>query len=200
MAWSGLLATGSKAWPVARFDGSDSGAKLLTLAEPYSHLERLDAALAAALEQIRSPAFVLSPSGEIQETNEAGLRRLNEDASGVAAQLLASARDNDGDPSYDVAPLRRGGADSVLGYLAVERPSPARATEQKDRCVAQAAARSRLTRRQAEVLSCVADGATNARIAANLGISERTAESHVAAILSRSGAASRAELIASLLK
>jgi DNA-binding NarL/FixJ family response regulator len=72
--------------------------------------------------------------------------------------------------------------------------------EQKEHCVAQAAARFRLTRRQAQVLSCVAEGATNARIAASLGISERTAESHVAAILSRSGAASRAELIASLLK
>lgn len=199
MAWSGLSATGAKAWPVARFDASEGGAKLLTLTEPHSHLERLDAALSAALEQIRSPAFVLSQSGEIQETNEAARRRLKEDASGVAALLLASARDNDGERSFDVTPLRRG-VDNIVGYLAVERPSPERALSQKEHCVAQAAARFGLTRRQAQVLSCVADGATNARIATTLGISERTAESHVAAILSRSGAASRAELIANLLR
>ena len=48
-----------------------------------------------------------------------------------------------------------------------------------------------LTARQLEVLSLLADGLTNAEIADRLVVSPRTAEHHVAAVLTKLGAATR---------
>src|SRR6185436_7456716 len=48
-----------------------------------------------------------------------------------------------------------------------------------------------LTARQVEVLSLVAEGLTNAEIAERLFVSPRTAEHHVAAVLTKLGAATR---------
>jgi DNA-binding CsgD family transcriptional regulator/tetratricopeptide (TPR) repeat protein len=50
-----------------------------------------------------------------------------------------------------------------------------------------------LTRRQLEVLALLADGLTNAEIAARLVVSPRTAEHHVAAVLTKLGATTRRE-------
>ena len=51
------------------------------------------------------------------------------------------------------------------------------------------------TRRQAEVLSLVGENLSNAEIAARLYISERTVESHVSALLRKTGARDRHELV-----
>src|SRR6185312_2634178 len=50
-----------------------------------------------------------------------------------------------------------------------------------------------LTARQLEVLALLADGLTNAEIAERLVVSPRTAEHHVAAVLTKLGASSRRE-------
>ena len=50
-----------------------------------------------------------------------------------------------------------------------------------------------LTARQLEVLALLVDGLTNAEIADRLVVSPRTAEHHVAAVLTKLGAATRAE-------
>jgi DNA-binding NarL/FixJ family response regulator len=50
-----------------------------------------------------------------------------------------------------------------------------------------------LTARQLEVLGLVAEGLTNAEIAERLVLSERTAEHHVAAVLTKLGATTRRE-------
>lgn len=52
------------------------------------------------------------------------------------------------------------------------------------------------TRRQREILIFVADGLSNAEIAAALGISRRTVEKHVEAIHAKAGTATRARLVA----
>lgn len=52
-----------------------------------------------------------------------------------------------------------------------------------------------LTGREAEVLLLVVDRYRNAEIAAQLGISKRTVESHIAALLRKLGAADRADLM-----
>ena len=50
-----------------------------------------------------------------------------------------------------------------------------------------------LTARQLEVLALLAEGLTNAEIADRLVVSPRTAEHHVAAVLTKLGAATRRE-------
>lgn len=55
---------------------------------------------------------------------------------------------------------------------------------------------SHLTRREAEVLSLLAAGLTNPEIATRLFLSPRTIENHVAAILTKVAAASRADAVA----
>jgi DNA-binding NarL/FixJ family response regulator len=50
-----------------------------------------------------------------------------------------------------------------------------------------------LTARQVEVLALLVDGLTNAEIAQRLVVSPRTAEHHVAAVLTKLGATTRRE-------
>ena len=57
-----------------------------------------------------------------------------------------------------------------------------------------------LTEREAEVLALLAEGCTNAEIAERLVISRRTAEHHVANILSKLDLRSRAEAVAYALQ
>jgi NarL family two-component system response regulator LiaR len=57
-----------------------------------------------------------------------------------------------------------------------------------------------LTDREREVLALLVDGLSNARIAERLGISVSTARFHVSAILSKLGAANRAEAAALAMK
>ncbi len=70
--------------------------------------------------------------------------------------------------------------------------------EQKDeeKAAAQASARLRsLTPRETQVLELVVNGMTNKSIAARLGISEKTVETHRARITEKTGARSLAELV-----
>jgi DNA-binding NarL/FixJ family response regulator len=53
-----------------------------------------------------------------------------------------------------------------------------------------------LTRREIEVLGMLAEGLANKNIAARLGISEHTVKTHVASILTKLDAFSRAEAVA----
>lgn len=52
-----------------------------------------------------------------------------------------------------------------------------------------------LTTRQSEVLELLTEGLTNSEIAQRLFISPRTAEKHVATVLSKTGAADRHEVV-----
>ena len=51
-----------------------------------------------------------------------------------------------------------------------------------------------VTSREADVLELVAQGLTNAQVAARLYLSPRTVDTHVASLLGKTGAAGRAEL------
>jgi DNA-binding NarL/FixJ family response regulator len=56
--------------------------------------------------------------------------------------------------------------------------------------------RKPLTRREREVLQCLAGGRANKEIAARLGVAERTVKFHVASILAKLGAATRTDAVA----
>jgi two-component system, NarL family, nitrate/nitrite response regulator NarL len=62
--------------------------------------------------------------------------------------------------------------------------------------LARAAATWSLSKRQAQVLGTLAHGTSNKDIAHTLGCSESTVELHITALLKKSGAASRTELVA----
>ena len=77
--------------------------------------------------------------------------------------------------------------DEIVDY-AVEARRPAA------RPVAAPVPEGPLSRREMEVAGLVADGATNAQMAARLFISERTVESHMASIFNKLGVDSRLQV------
>ncbi|MDE8651347.1 response regulator transcription factor [Novosphingobium album (ex Liu et al. 2023)] len=86
----------------------------------------------------------------------------------------------DGLVAYIPAPVSRDLVDAFLSSTAQEL---AALTRRKNRAAAARARLSGLTRREAEVLSGVAEGLTNKAIADRLGISHRTIEIHRANLL-----------------
>jgi DNA-binding NarL/FixJ family response regulator len=94
---------------------------------------------------------------------------------------------------FSVSPLRNGGG--VAGYVVVEamdRPGA--------QGVPRAAVRLGLTPAQTRVLERVARGVSNATIAAELKVAERTVEAHVTAILEKAQVPSRAALIVQIFR
>ena len=82
------------------------------------------------------------------------------------------------------------------GETVVDSAIVARLLRHRDRPDALAA----LTAREREILELVAEGANNRVIAARLAISRHTVKFHVASILAKLGAGSRAEAVALALR
>jgi DNA-binding CsgD family transcriptional regulator len=144
----------------------------------------------AALEALESPAFVLRRSGTVMHSNAAGRAWLAHDR----ARRLGELHD------AILAPSRRGPvrvteiAMAPKRFLVVCRPSADAAAW------APAAARWRLSAREAQVLALLADGLANQAIAAELGIAERTVETHLASMFAKANVATRLELVAKALR
>jgi DNA-binding NarL/FixJ family response regulator len=83
-------------------------------------------------------------------------------------------------------------ADSLQQYVAAQTPSAFRQETQEQPQIGDGF----LTPREQEVARLVAQGATNREIAAQLVISERTAETHVGNILNKLDFTSRAQIAA----
>jgi non-specific serine/threonine protein kinase len=79
--------------------------------------------------------------------------------------------------------------DEVVDYALEVRPSPARAVARQPE-----SSDGPLSRRELEVAGLVADGASNAQVAARLFISERTVESHLASIFNKLGVDTRLQV------
>jgi DNA-binding CsgD family transcriptional regulator len=130
----------------------------------------------ASLEAIGSPAFLLRGAAEVVRANRLGLA------------LLEREPDALGRP--DARRIQVPGVQDHALVVLPELPADARTR-------AAAAAREwGLTARHRDVLALLATGASNGEIARALACSEKTVEAHVTAILDRSNAASRYELIA----
>ena len=79
--------------------------------------------------------------------------------------------------------------DEVVDYVLEVRPSTTRAVAREPLL-----SDGQLSRREMEVAELVADGATNAQVAARLFISERTVESHLASIFNKLGVDTRLQV------
>jgi DNA-binding CsgD family transcriptional regulator len=144
-------------------------------------------AAAAALEEINAPAWLLGSDSRIAHASSAGRARFDADPTATRASLAACVA-GIVDPRFRVTPLRNAEGGDV-GYLVVER------LDGTPRTIADAARRYSLTPAQTRVLERVARGASNATIAAELRVAERTVEAHVTAILVKAQVASRSALI-----
>ena len=122
--------------------------------------------------------------------NAAGRSRLHRDRQRVEPALRDCSTGRVDTSRWRVTRFR--GVDGPRGYLVVELASPAAVPH----VVREASARYGLTPAQTRVLAMVARGFSNATIAAELGIAERTVEAHVTAILEKAQVPSRAALIA----
>lgn len=149
------------------------------------------AALDAAMDAISAPAFLLTTTGAPVVANAAGRAALDHDPSEIHRQL-ADAVQRRGCDEFRVVPVQSPG--SPRQFLAIGRP-----TARTRSLAADASRRWGLSPRQGQVLAWLVEGASNACIAAHLGIAERTAETHVTAILDRAQVQSRAALIAEVL-
>ena len=144
-------------------------------------------AVGAALEQVNGPAWLLGPGGRIEHANTAARAQLEADRATTTAALdrcIAGTAER----RFSVTAVR--GASGSAGHLVVEA-LPRSAVQG----IARAAARLELTPAQSRVLERVALGASNATIAAELKVAERTVEAHVTAILEKAQVPSRAALI-----
>jgi DNA-binding CsgD family transcriptional regulator len=143
--------------------------------------------MAAALEQVNGPAWVLGAGGRIAHANAAGAARFDADPNTTRADLVACATGTV-DPRFKVTRLRNGEGGEA-GHLVFET------LDDRLRVTGDAARRFNLTPAQTRVLERVARGASNATIAAELRVAERTVEAHVTAILIKAQVASRSALI-----
>ena len=110
---------------------------------------------------------------------------------GASAILPCSAESTDIATAIDVA--RRGLA--LLPRHVLERLLDASSSASEESLPDDGASRILLTPREREVLTAMADGASNKVIARRLGISIHTAKFHVAAILAKLDADSRTEAV-----
>jgi DNA-binding CsgD family transcriptional regulator len=193
LAWFGALSSGPytpRHLRILRALARPMHARLL--AERRLQRARLAAAaLDVLIEEIPSPAFLVDGRAAICEANAAGralLARSDRDVHGALADALAGRA-----AAMPVRLSRLHERALAPHWLAIFQVDATAAR------VAAVASRFRLTPRESEVLLWVARGATNQRIAAELGCSERTVELHVTHILDKAGVANRTALVAALL-
>jgi DNA-binding CsgD family transcriptional regulator len=145
----------------------------------------------AMLDAMTGPAFVLSVTGVVVATNAPGKALLDDKGRRVRAELGRAAKAHGNlrwaavtvsataiEPGRLLITLRGGVSASMSA--AIER----------------AARRWDLTARERDVLRELVSGLANKSIATCLGISPRTVERHVSALLEKAGVESRAVLVA----
>ena len=154
--------------------------------EAAADLERVaSAALAAALEAIPSPAFVVRLPSTVLQANARGRSLLAADQDRVLGLLRSATPPPRGpvrfpieaEPEHLVVVLHDLEGDARSRLTAVTR-------------------RWGLTPRQSAVLALVAQGESNRTVAGRLGCSEKTVELHVSALLAKTRRSSRAQLVA----
>jgi DNA-binding CsgD family transcriptional regulator len=140
------------------------------------------AALAAALEAIPSPAFVVRAPAQVLLANGRGRALLEAERERVVRALSSGAAEG-GRFAVEAAPELE-----VVVVPDIDGDARSR--------LAGVTRRWGLTPRQSAVLALVAQGESNRTVATHLGCSEKTVELHVSALLAKTRCASRAQLVA----
>jgi DNA-binding CsgD family transcriptional regulator len=144
------------------------------------------AGLAAALDAMDAPAFIVSSRGVVRYANEAGRAMLGAD--GVAAKIADHVRGRSPMPGLDLTAFQASGMDTH--WVAVLRGCESTAR------VDAAVRRWRLTAREGQVVALLVEGLANKEIADRLGCAVATVELHMTRALAKSRSASRLELVA----
>lgn len=148
--------------------------------------------LAIALEHIDAPAFLLRQGLDVRATSQAARRMVEEDPVGTKAQLKSVLS---GVNCRGTVRTIRADGEEPWFFVVLDEPT----TSDVVRRVSTVARRTSLTPAQTRVLMSLAQGLTNAGIAAELRLSQRTIESHVVAIFDKLGVSTRAGVLATLL-
>jgi DNA-binding CsgD family transcriptional regulator len=158
-------------------------------------------ALEVALEALPSACYLVTGSGQVLHANAVGLAVLSRESARVREALRAAVASAEAAPTAPVHEARGlrltrvAAPGQPASYVAVQEGS---AEGQVPARVDQMAQRWGLTARQREVLAGLARGHSNRALAQVLGCAEKTVEVHVSAVLEKSGADSRAALLARL--
>ena len=153
----------------------------------------VDGIIAATLKHIAEPAYVTDLQGHLLATNDPGRARYTSNPETTQA-LLQRPRTVAGAPRITVHEVNDHATTGmrlvVMEEEAAAPPAP---------MVHAFGKKHGLTARQIEVLSHLVTGATNVNIAMALGCTERTVETHLAAIFKRLRCMSRVELVGRVL-
>jgi DNA-binding NarL/FixJ family response regulator len=144
------------------------------------------AGMAAALEALGAPAFIVDAEGRVHHANTFGSALLGDPTFRSRLELGISGQEPL--PGLELTAIRSKGLPSLS--LAIVRE----VIQAPDARLADAATRWTLTRRETEVLNRLVQGETNKVIAANLGCAEATVEIHVTRLLAKARAPSRVAL------
>jgi DNA-binding CsgD family transcriptional regulator len=190
LAWVGVLSQGGLSARQRKLFASVAPAlqQRLVLERHLRLAPALLPLVGSALEAIGAPALLLD-GAQVVHANAAARMALQTNGRAVRDTLrdhLAGV----GDGTWAISRTQSRGAPTYALAIA-SAPAPGAAAR-----AGVLAARWCLTRRQTEVLACLARGRSNKAIAAELSCAEATVELHVTALLSKAECASRAELVA----
>lgn len=143
-----------------------------------------------ALGSIPAEIFVGRSANDIDAVNSLARSSLDRDSTRAKREITDALR---GSPSRFMALELHDGADRRRLLIGRARP-----TSHVVRRASEAARRWKLTPREGQVLSLLAEGNPNKTIAAALSCTVRTIEFHVGGILRKAGVESRAEIVAAL--
>ncbi len=167
--------------------------KRLEFDRMVSHASLTDSAIVVALDAIPGAAWLVGPNREIRYANTSGRARLDADRVVIYEAIVAATIAPTPTAQFRVATVRSA---SSSAHVVVENADPSAGSND----IAAAVKRLGLTPAQGRVFEQVVGGSSNASIAAELAVAERTVEAHVTAILVKAQVASRAALIVQMFK